>query len=165
MCIRDSFSVPVCTGFAKKIFEGQLCYSLNMSKLEAKNKYIGRENSLKLYLDVNKERESVSTIQMLNLTQDADNKLSNKVKIHFNTIHPFTGHGGGQYIITSVKQMTTTADFDNFPDDVKKCQNEESLDECSNKKILEGVVKFCGCLPGIFNSFQNVVEVRNNKSA
>ena len=53
----DPFSFPVCDGFEKRIFEGQLCYYLNRSqliKVEA-----GRKNSLKLFIDTNRERQSL----------------------------------------------------------------------------------------------------------
>ena len=81
------------------------------------------------------------------------------VKIHINTIKPFTSHGGGQYIVTSVKQMTTTKDFDNFSEDVKKCQNKESTEECSNRKLMEATMNHCGCDPTIVNQLQSLVKV------
>ena len=127
----DNFSVPVCTGFQKKIFEGQICYSFNLTQFQESKVNKGRENALKLIVDVNSERESLLI---------PPRPIDDPIKIHINTIKSFTAYGGGQYVITSVKQMSSSKDFDNFPDDMKKCQNKETIEECSNRKlIVEGV--------------------------
>ena len=89
-------------------------------------------------------------------------ELDNTIKIHVNTLKPYTGYGPGRYIISSVKQMSTTDDFNSFPEDVKHCQNKETIEECSQRKIMEGAVKHCGCLPGFVNILQNALKV--NKS-
>ena len=81
------------------------------------------------------------------------------IKLNINTIKPYTGHGGGQYVVTSVKQMSSTPDFDNFPENVKKCQDKENIEECSNRKLLIGAANQCGCLPHIINQFQTALKV------
>ena len=55
--------------------------------------------------------------------------------------------------------MSTTDDFDNFPDDVKKCQNKETIEECSNRKLMKEAAKQCGCLPAALNHIQQVIQV------
>ena len=114
----------------------------------------GRENGLKLIIDVNSERETLLTLSR-----------KDSLKIHINTIKPFTAYGGGQYIVTSVKEMTTTADFDILSEEVKRCQNEETIEECSNRKLMTGAAKQCGCLPGIVNYLQHLVKVTNKISS
>ena len=52
------FSKPVCSGFEKKIFDGQICYSFNMSKFQVPKVSTGRKNGLKLFIDINSERKS-----------------------------------------------------------------------------------------------------------
>ena len=55
--------------------------------------------------------------------------------------------------------MSTTKDFDNFPDDMKKCQNKETMEECSNRKLMKEAAKQCGCLPAIVNHFKLFTKV------
>ena len=104
-----------------------------------------------LIIDVNSESQALLT------PEDNDS-----IKVHVNTIKPFIAYGGGQYIITSVKQMSTSSDFDNLPQDVKKCQKTEQIEECSNKEFRQLVVQAaqqCGCLPVVLNHMKNVKQV------
>ena len=55
--------------------------------------------------------------------------------------------------------MDTTKDFDNFPEGVKNCQMEETIEECANRKLLRGAAKKCKCLPGLVNQLQKFLEV------
>ena len=57
--------------------------------------------------------------------------------------------------------MSTTKDFDNFPEEVKKCQNKETFEECSHRKLMKGAVTKCGCLPGPLY-FLDTSEVRKS---
>ena len=148
----DNFSVPVCTGFQKKIFEGQICYSFNLTQFQESKVNKGRENALKLIVDVNSERDSLLT---------PPRPIDDSIKIHINTIKSFTAYGGGQYVITSVKQMSSSKDFNKFPDDMKKCQNKETIEECSNRKLIVEGVEQCGCLPPILNHLQHLIQVAN----
>ena len=120
-----------------------------MSEFQEATLTNGRENALKLIIDVNSDREFLLT----------STSIEDLLKIHINTINPFTGYGKGHYIITHVKQMSTTKDFDNFPEDVKKCQNKETVEECSHRKLMENTAKKCGCLPAIVNHVQNEIQV------
>ena len=71
------FSVPVCTGFEKIIFEGQLCYSLNIGKL--KTPKVNGRNGIKLIIDSNKERESISQKLERQTIKQAEKNSYNKV--------------------------------------------------------------------------------------
>ena len=143
------FSVPVCTGFEKIIFEGHLCYTLRMDKFETPKLNAGRKNGLKLIIDTNVDRESIR--------KKADSEVA--IRLHINTVKPFTDSGGGQYIVTSVKQMSTTSDFDNFHENVKRCQNKETTEECARKKLIPAAAKQCGCLPASVNQLENIPQV------
>ena len=184
----------MCKGFEKIIFQGQLCYSLNMGKLKTPKINSGRKNSLKIIIDSNKERASIrknlerqttkkavetlytttsseqrsfQTVYSVNQeptlenlpSLEAGNATDNDIRIHINNVKPFTDYGGGQYIVTSVKQMTTTSDFDKFPENIKNCQNTETTEECSHKKLMVGAAEKCGCLPAIVNQFKNLQQV------
>ena len=113
------------------------------------------------------EKRSFQTVYSVNQEPTLENLLllgrgntaENDVRIHINTIKPFTDYGGGQYIVTSVKQMSTTPSFDNFPENVKKCQNRETTEDCSHKKLMAGAAEQCGCLPAIVNQFKNLQQV------
>ena len=61
MKIRN-FSQPFCTAFHPKIFEGQVCYTINLDKMDPQLKFnSGIDNGLELLLDFNDER-SVGSI-------------------------------------------------------------------------------------------------------
>ena len=165
-----------------------------MSKFEKIQSFNGPKNSLKLIIDLNKERESFLTVNMTGTSQEIKETQINEkfrkrsakvrhsirantvvkktpkldiindyfntmIKIHINTVKPYIGHGPGKYIINSVKQMTTTRDFDSFPEVVKKCQNKESLQQCERQKLIKGAADHCGCLPGFVNVVQNTLKV------
>ena len=183
--IISHFHAPICTGFKKKIFEGQVCYSLNISTFDKLRFDNGRKNGLKLFIDLNKERESFLTVNITGPPQKENNnpinrdlkqrnakirksteinlafdektehefqhEFDNIIKIHVNTVKPYTGYGSGKYIISSAKLMRTTSDFDKFPEAVKNCQMKETIEECANRKLLRGAANQCKCLPGIVN--------------
>ena len=131
--------------------------------------YTGRNNALKLFIDTNRDRE-IMAVENITDTLETDKIISPKVsksitdsddsvRIQIQTVEPYTSYGGGQYVVTSVKQMSSTPDFDNFPEYMKKCQDKESIEECSNRKLMIGAANECGCLPQIINQFQTALKV------
>ena len=110
----------------------------------------------KIFLNQNKTKATI-----LKNTKDFEN-----VQINMDTINPYTAYGAGQYIISGVRQISTTPDFESFENSVKKCQSNESVLECYNRRALEGAVNKCHCLPGslkvVSPTQQVLVEDLNN---
>ena len=75
------FSLPVCSGFEKKIVEGQLCYSLNIGKLKSRGANLpvnsARTNGLKLIIDLNQDRQPFLKIYESDPTQNTPEKIIN----------------------------------------------------------------------------------------
>ena len=63
----EPFSVPICSGFEKKIFQGQICYSFNITKFQVPKVNRGRRNGLKLIIDLNSERESFLALSLIHI--------------------------------------------------------------------------------------------------
>ena len=55
--------------------------------------------------------------------------------------------------------MSSTEAFSKFPEDIKQCQNEELIEDCSHRKLMKEAAEHCGCLPEFVNQFQNVLKV------
>ena len=63
--IADGFSQPVCNIFTPKMFEGQLCYSVNLNKIEPRPEFgNGPDKGLTLLVDLNEERSVESAFTL-----------------------------------------------------------------------------------------------------
>ena len=65
--------------------------------------------------------------------------------IHIGTLDHYTGRGPGDYMLTSIKQMTGTDNFLAWPYEKRKCAIEK-YENCQMRRFLEGT-KSCGCSP------------------
>ena len=63
-------------------------------------------------------------------------------KVQINTLSPFIHFGGGTFMMTDVKKMTSTDDFLEMPMIDKKCDI-ELYEDCRTRRLLEG----CNCVP------------------
>ena len=85
---------------------------------------------------------------------------ANDIFIHVDTLEPYGLSGPGRYVMTDVKKIVTSVDFDGLPTSVKKCQNQEHGRTCSMKKLIDGALEECKCLPAeIFQGVNNVQVV------
>ena len=98
--------------------------------------------------------------------QTKSSKIRNLVKVNIDTIKPYSSYGGGKYSISSVKQIITTNKFEALAQNVTKCQNKETIRECSNRKLIKEAHGKCGCLPANIRPFYMNREVSrsSNKS-
>ena len=65
----DSLDVPVCTAFRPKYFNDQLCYSVDLNDIKAKDNF--REKLfLNLLIDFNEDREFYDTFQEKQYTEN-----------------------------------------------------------------------------------------------
>ena len=170
------FNIPVCNSFKAKVIHDQLCYEVDLEKYEEKE---NRENELEqgliLLLDLNEDRQSFGgEMNMKYYTNFFLEEKENTVQIHLDTIcnivtkcrmfpfsynylDPVTLHGEGEFDLNIVREMDVTDSFMGLPLEVKDCQNEEDLVDCTTRHHRENVLDNCGCLPlSIGSAIKNV---------
>ena len=55
--------------------------------------------------------------------------------------------GEGEYNLDDLKEITITESYLGLDQDVRGCQNEESLNDCRTRSYKDTLLKKCGCLP------------------
>ena len=117
----------------------------------------GKQNGLMLLIDINAEKsidiENHNEYKMNNSKSSEKNVylgqsqiISKKqATIHIGTLAKYTGHGPGDYILTSVKEMTGTENFLTWPEEKRGCALEK-YESCQMKRFLEESIK-CNCSP------------------
>ena len=119
-----------CDQFQPTVLEGQMCYSLDLSKVHKVNSSkTGKQNGLVLVLDPN----------------TPENEEENVARIHLHTLSPFTDYRNGSYAMSSLKKMTATKGFLGMSETNKKCQV-ENFEDCKTMKYLEKIQKECHCI-------------------
>ena len=68
-------------------------------------------------------------------------------------------YGEGDYALANMKHMDGTEGFLSLDDEVKKCQNEESVLECKAKTYIDSGREKCGCVPYQLMSFSSKVVI------
>ena len=64
-----------------------------------------------------------------------------------NQTEPLVLEGEGNYALTSVKEIDGTEAFLALDDDIKLCQNEETLADCSTNDLMKTRLDLCKCVP------------------
>ena len=147
--------MTMCDKFQPTIFEGQLCYSVDIAKLKGKSTKSGKTNGLFLLLDPNPYQ--------LNSSDKDDNIRSMKhpfFKVHIHTLAQFTAFGPGTFAMSALKRMTGTKSFKQLPDEQKKCVV-HNREECQTQKYLDQVERNCGCHPWDLKTDWNKKQVEN----
>ena len=140
--------LPLCSSFVPTILEGQRCYKLELKESSGK----GKRNELMLLLDYNDDL-SLRTVpkgdgsgdvakENINFDTDVESLQRVSVKIHINTLSPYTGFGGGVYKMSVVKRMTAKEDFLKMELKDRKCEV-ELYEDCRTRKLFEK----CKCVP------------------
>ena len=118
---------PLCSSFLPTIFDGQLCYKLNVNDTSGQ----GEKNALLLLLDYNTERSSQPLVKkedssnvLLNYNKEFEREEIKSAKIHLNTLSGYTGFGEGLYPMTVVKRIKSKEDFLKMPVKVRNCNIE-----------------------------------------
>ena len=130
-------NLTLCNKFEPTIFDGQLCYSLDMTKVEETK--AGKTNGLWILLDPNPFRLNVSN------EIESDDQMHN-FKVYVHTLASYTAFGPGEYAMTALKRMKGTKSFKQLPDKQKKCQA-HNREECQTRKFLDQVRNNCSCVP------------------
>ena len=63
------------------------------------------------------------------------------------TIEPVTLIGEGEYNINALTEIKVTESYLGLDEDVRDCQSEEPLYDCSNRKYVDTLLEEGGCLP------------------
>ena len=165
----DKFQVPVCNCFRPKNVKDQLCYEADLNVFK---KHIDdlKLLSFSLVIDFNEDRvradeyddnddkadiaeENLGVIDKLEkdfiilgtkgtkVTYISLNKNklqfpdSLKLPIDFN------------YNLNVVKEIKVTESYLTLEEDLRKCNKEETFDDCANHQYIDTFLKKCNCLP------------------
>ena len=74
-------------------------------------------------------------------------------------IAPLELHGEGNYALNVVKEIKITDDFLSLDVKTKKCQNKESVRDCSTRKYLKKLEENCNCVPYKLRNFTKENQV------
>ena len=128
---------PICTQFKPSFLEGQVCYTLDLSKIKTNQTKQGTTFGLALLLD--------PIVKELDTLAETSNEESS-ARIYLNTLASFTDFKTGSYAMSVLKKMTGTENFLQLTSKDKFCQT-ETLEDCQAKRYIEEVKKECGCVP------------------
>ena len=129
-----------CDKFWPTVYNGQLCYSLNLSQTISSKSIGGLENSLVLVLDQPNNFEMI------------DGKES-QATITIDTLGGFSDNRPGKYYMSNLKKMTGTDAFMSLPDSDKECQL-EAYKDCKMDKIFAQLENECHCVPWQISNFK-----------
>ena len=144
-----NLTFPVCTMFQATVYKGNLCYSLERSKVikPKRDVFQGKESGLMLILDTNSQKSVEIPYEKESLINQ--NRKS-QVRIHIGTLAPYTGYGPGDYRLSALKQITGTESFLIKANTDEECTN-MNLEKCMRKNA-EGKNQACSCKPFEFGS-------------
>ena len=150
------FNQTVCNKFELTILEGQLCYSLDVAKLDKRPTREGKTNGLFLLLDPRPFQGSSD-----DRNNGAENDKQQPFKVYIHTLSQYTAYGPGTYAMTALKRMSGTKSFEQLPDKQKECRV-HNREECQTQHFLEKIKKNCGCIPWALVSDKHPKKVRFN---
>ena len=171
----DQIDVPVCNIFRPKILKDQLCYSVDLNKI--KQKIEPKETkSFTVFLDYNEERTSIFDENLTNSKNANTAKngiIVETIGIHIfsnlicisikNNLEPLHLELENEYNLNVVKEISATELFLSdslFMDkDVRKCQDDETIDECVTGKYINDLKDKCKCLPLNLRINEEVIKV------
>ena len=145
---------PVCDIFYPTMYEGQQCYRVDVKKIENGKLLKGKRNGLMLMIDVDQERsynifdipKKAKKANKYELYLGEDVLINqNLAHVHIGTLTPHSEEGPGDYVMTSIKQITGTEGFLAWPKDKRECALED-YEDCQMNRFKEQVSE-CGCAP------------------
>ena len=72
--------------------------------------------------------------------------------------------GEGEYNLNNLKEIRVTESYLGLDEDVRQCQHEEPLNNCTTRQYLNTLLGECGCLPINIRPFHKKVHLFRNKS-
>ena len=148
-----NMTFPVCDIFVPTVYEGRQCYQFDAERIPGWRVFKGKENGLMLLVDANVEKsyniEASEEIRRTgyNKVYLGENRIINKNQaiIHIGTLAPHVEKGPGDYVLTSLKQMTGSQNFLGWPKEKREC-GLEKYESCQMKGFLAKILQ-CGCSP------------------
>ena len=134
-------NLTVCDKFEPTIFEGQLCYSIDIAKTEKRQTEAGKTKGLFLLFD-----PTPYQIQDDERIVDSEGNKHKTFKVYIHTLAPFSTYGPGAFAMTTLKSMTGTKSFEELPNNQKKCAV-HNREECQTKKLFSQIKANCSCIP------------------
>ena len=157
-----NLTFPVCNSFKPSIFDGELCYSFDVSdSIMSDDRNIDFLKEKKLLLAVDPESSLVDP-EMPNLgvstahtvIPDREKIPSNSISIHLNNLVRYTDARPGVYKLSQLKKMSGSDGFLGLPTETRQCQIEEE-EKCKSRSFVEALQDKCGCVPW---SLRSVIE-------
>ena len=142
-----------CDKFEPTFLEGQLCYSLNVTKFERKMTKTGKQSGLFLLLDPNPYPMKSNDGSVKAVRNDQES-----FKVYIHTLAENTAFGPGAYAMQALKKMTGTPSFYLLPDSQKECQV-HSREKCQTEMFLKHVKTNCSCVPWALTTGNRSMEV------
>ena len=144
-------NLTVCDAFEPTILEGQLCYSIDIAKLE-KRQMTEAGKAKGLFLLVDPSPYQIKSDEM-SVKDERNRKQTFKVYIH--TLAPFTAYGPGAFAMSTLKRMTGTTSFLGLPENQKKCTI-HNREDCQTDKFFSQVKANCSCVPWSLTMNDNI---------
>ena len=67
---------------------------------------------------------------------------------------------GKEYNLNNIKEIKVTEDFLGLSVAKRKCQNEESYEECKTRNYIDALMKTCKCLPFVIGEADKVISLK-----
>ena len=164
----QNISLRVCHLFDPVVRDGKLCYQMDMTK-KMPNENTVQGEGLTLIIDANIEksvakevkREVKTNLEGFDL-RESPVETKKLVGVNIGTLAPYSAFGPGNYILTSVKQMSATEGFLSMSEKKRECEK-ETLESCE-ARLFEERVKKCGCTPqSLLPALQDQTKVQYQK--
>ena len=66
--------------------------------------------------------------------------------------------GEGEYNLNDLKEIQTTDSFGSLDQNIRECQNEESIHDCTTRYYKDKLLRDCGCLPFQIRQDEKVIQ-------
>ena len=86
--------------------------------------------------------------------------ILNTFSLIIESLEPVILIGEAEYNLNALKEIEATDFYLGLDQDVKKCQNNEPLHNCTTRKYLEAVLAKCKCLPSNLRISQKVCSIK-----
>ena len=153
--VKSNLSFPVCNSFKPTIFDGQLCYSIEMENYN--------HNEKKLLLAIDPESSLVedktpefgkADEKLIGMIVEREKIPSNSISIHLNNLVRYSDARPGIYKLSQLKKMSGSDGFLGLPNKARQCQIEQQ-EKCKRRSFIKECKNRCGCIPW---SLQSAIE-------
>ena len=163
----NGFSVPVCTSFNPTMFNGKLCYSLDVNNVLTQEQIAiqyGERNGLSLLIDTNQDRHFGYFKGLHEADSENDGHFvksqhhDREVSIYVGSLEPVKVVGGGNIALDSIKKIDGDKAYIEYATENQICENYEDINNCSSEFFLNRLKNECKCVPFELQSFSQVCK-------